>query len=131
MNLFKKLTFALLFCSASVTSAYADNWGAIYLSKPTGIAGGSYNARSAEQAKRIALESCVEKHHGQAHDCKIAGNAFANQCMSVYLGTNNIGSTGYDGVGSHNARARAAKGCQQYGGINCKEIMTICNSRYY
>lgn len=54
--------------------------GAVYTDINTGIAGGSYNARTNKQANNLALESCNEKHKGK----KIIANMYIHLLMAVF-----------------------------------------------
>ncbi|WP_143691214.1 DUF4189 domain-containing protein, partial [Wohlfahrtiimonas populi] len=62
------------------------------------------------------------------NNCSLA-TTFYNGCISAYWAPNKKYGWGFDGVGTHNARARAAKSCREKGGDGCVEILTFCTTR--
>lgn len=121
----------LIICFIFGNDAYAQQyWGAVYADINTGIAGGSYNARTNKQANNLALESCNEKHKGKKNNCQYV-HSFANGCISTYWAPNKKIGFGVDGMYTQNARARAAKSCREKGGNSCVEILTFCTTRLY
>ncbi|MFT0212091.1 DUF4189 domain-containing protein [Pseudomonas sp. F1_0610] len=117
----------LLFSNSAYSQYY---WGAVYVDKNTRIAGGSYNMSSESEAKKVALDSCVKKHNGKSNNCVFA-QSFYNGCVSIYIGNNAKGGWGVNGIDTYNAKFQAAQACQESGGIECREVLSFCTTRYY
>lgn len=105
--------------------------GAVYINKQLGTTDAAWNWPSKNKALIEAKKYCTRNNTEQTGQCQ-AVVSLSNGCISVYwLPITKNTSWGYDAIDTHNVRTRAAQGCREVGGKECKEIRTFCTMRYY
>ena len=115
-----------LFAAPAFAQTY---WGAAYINPETGIAGGSSDAATEDEAERIALGSCANKHGGDGKKCRHLVT-FYNGCAAIlWSPVNKTYGSGVDGVGTHNAIARGYDECKSRGGKDCEIVLEFCTTR--